>query len=61
MIHAYWNKAVDLLRYVEWWEFGIFGSIFLWMLWELLEVSTFVQFVRLKMESLWWRLRGSRD
>lgn len=61
MIHAYWNKAVDLLRYVEWWEFGIFGSIFLWVLWELLEVSTVVQFVRLKMESLWWRLRGSRD
>lgn len=61
MIHAYWNKAVDLLRYVEWWEFGIFGSIFLWVLWELLEVSAVVQFVRLKMESLWWRLRGSRD
>lgn len=61
MFRAYIEKAKDIMSYLQWWEFTFFGLVAVWIAWIVFDVPSQIQFLRLKLDMLWWRLRGSRD
>lgn len=61
MIHAYVEKARDIMSYLQWWEFTFFALVAVWVGWIVFDVPSLFGFLRMKIDLLWWRLRGSRD